>query len=120
MRMLLWPLAVLLSSAAIAASPPTPAPVDRPPADTPFGSSAKVAGPALAEITGRADTAVSIRANNSSTVSNNSVTGSSVTGTISFDTSSFANLSGLSLLSANTGNNVSINSSLNLNVAIQR
>lgn len=83
----------------------------------PFGASA-VATNDLAAITGREDTAQQIQAQNTSNVSNNSVVGQSETGTISFDAGSFQAMAGLSLLSANTGNNVSINSSLNLNVAI--
>ena len=86
----------------------------------PFGAVAPLEGSALSTITGRSDTSLIIRAQNSATVSNNTVSGQSQTGTISFDAQAFANLNGLSLLSANTGNNVSINSSLNLNVAIQR
>lgn len=85
----------------------------------PFADAAPVGGTALAAITGKADTAMTIRAQNTSTVSNNSVNGQSQTGTISFDAQAFANLNGLSLLSANTGNNVAINSSLNVNVAVQ-
>ena len=90
------------------------------PNDTPFSPAARIAGKDLAAITGRADTSMVIRADNTSNVSHNSVSGVSQTGSISFDERAFANLNGLSLLSANTGNNVSINSSLNLNVAIQR
>lgn len=90
-------------------------------AASPFkGVDAPLAGETLARITGKADTAMTIRAQNSATVSNNSVTGESQTGTISFDAQAFSNLNGLSLLSANTGNNVAINSSLNVNVSIQR
>lgn len=59
-----------------------------------------------------------VDATNSSEVAHNIINGNSTTGTISFDTSSFQNLNGLSVLSANTGNNVSINASLNVNVAI--
>ena len=114
-------IAALVGSAAAASVPISPSAVVEPAATLdPFGPSARVTGPAGNGGEGRADTAVSIRANNTATVSNNSVTGTSETGAISFDASAFANLSGLSLLSANTGNNVSINSSLNLNVAIQR
>lgn len=72
----------------------------------------------LSSVRGKADTAMEVRAQNSGTVSNNAVNGQSQTGTISFDSASFQNMAGLSLLSANTGNNVSINSSLNVNVAI--
>lgn len=84
----------------------------------PFASVAPVAGGDLAAITGRADTAMEVRANNTSAVSHNAVIGQSETGTISFDAASFQNMTGLSVLSANTGNNVSINASLNVNVAI--
>lgn len=83
-----------------------------------FGADNRVEGKELAEVTGKADTAMEVRAQNTSTVSNNSVVGQSETGTISFDSTSFQNMAGLSLLSANTGNNVSINSSLNVNVSI--
>jgi hypothetical protein len=89
-------------------------------AAAPFSAARPMDGDALAAVTGRADTALEIRAHNSSVVSNNSVSGHSQTGTINFDARAFQNLNGLSLLSANTGNNVSINSSLNVNVAIQR
>lgn len=84
-----------------------------------FGASSRVDSADLATITGRADTNMAIQAENNANVSNNSVNGDSQTGTISFDAAAFANLNGLSLLSANTGNNVAINSSLNVNVAIR-
>lgn len=68
----------------------------------------------LSQVTQRAE------ARNTSTVANNSVSGTSVTGAINFDGSALQNLTGLSLLSANTGNNVSINAAMNVNVAIGR
>ena len=86
-------------------------------ADGPFGSGA-VATTELSRITGRDDTAQEVRAQNTSTVAHNSVSGDSQTGAISFDAGAFQSMAGLSLLSANTGNNVSINSSLNVNVSI--
>ncbi|RYF14187.1 MAG: hypothetical protein EOO77_14610 [Oxalobacteraceae bacterium] len=89
-------------------------------ADTPFGVSKPVDNELLSGVTGQADLAQVVQAQNNSTVSGNSVSGHSQTGTINFDASSFRDLNGLSLLSANTGNNVSINSSLNVNVAINQ
>ncbi|VXD00418.1 hypothetical protein [Sphingomonas sp. 8AM] len=86
----------------------------------PFGAATPVDNAQLGAVTGQSDLSQVIRAQNTGTVSGNSVNGHSETGTISFDPSSFQNLNGLSLLSANTGNNVSINSSLNVNVAINR
>ena len=82
-----------------------------------FGS-VPVAATELSAITGREDTALLVRAENTATVSHNSVSGQSQTGTINFDPSTLQGMSGLSLLSANTGNNVAINSSLNVNVSI--
>ena len=85
----------------------------------PFGGAAVVAGAELSAITGQADTAMLIRANNSGTVAGNTINGPSMTGTINFDQQSLSNMSGLSVLSANTDNNVAINSSLNVNVAVR-
>jgi len=89
------------------------------PVDAPFGAGSRIGAPDLSRITGQADVAMEVRAENTATVSHNSVSGNSQTGTINFDANAFQALSGLSLLSANTGNNVSINSSLNVNVSIQ-
>lgn len=83
-----------------------------------FGEAASVANDELGAMTGQANVDMEVRAQNTSTVSNNRVSGNSVTGTIGFDSGSFQNLSGLSVVSANTGNNVSINSSLNVNLAL--
>ncbi|WP_242187884.1 hypothetical protein [Sphingomonas sp. CARO-RG-8B-R24-01] len=85
-----------------------------------FGAINPVENADLKTITGQADLAQVVNAQNNGVVSGNTVTGNSQTGIIHFDSSSFQNLNGLSLLSANTGNNVSINSSLNVNVAINR
>jgi hypothetical protein len=91
-----------------------------PVAASPFGASAAIDNGDLSTVTGQSDLAQVVTAQNTSTVSGNTVSGNSQTGTIRFDGGSFQNLNGLSLLSANTGNNVSINSSLNVNVAINR
>ena len=61
---------------------------------------------------------MSIISNNASNVSGNSVTGDSTTGQISMDGQALQNFSGLSVMTANTGNNVSINSAMNVNVSI--
>jgi hypothetical protein len=85
----------------------------------PFPEAASISSEALGAIVGKEDVSMAINARNTAEVSNNSVNGNSVTGGISFDGSSFADLRGLTLLSANTGNNVAINSSLNVNVALR-
>lgn len=83
-----------------------------------FGVAA-VADDTLGTVAGKADLEQSVRADNRATVSNNRVIGNSVTGVISIDGNAFQNLNGLAIVSANTGNNVVINASLNVNVAIQ-
>jgi hypothetical protein len=119
MRILL--VGLVLSAAlapAVTAQSTAPAPASG--QEMPFGSAAPVDNSLLGSVTGQGDLAQVVRAENTNNVSGNSVNGNSQTGTISFDSSSFQNLNGLSLLSANTGNNVSINSSLNVNVAINQ
>ena len=101
----------------VSASTPAPAAADQLGA-SPFGEAKPVTNADLHSITGQGDLAQVVNAENKGVVSGNTITGASQTGTIHFDSSSFQNLNGLSLLSANTGNNVSINSSLNVNVAI--
>lgn len=85
-----------------------------------FGTATPVDNAQLSTVTGQSDLSQVIRAQNTGVVSGNSVNGPSETGTISFDSNSFQGLNGLSVLSANTGNNVAINSSLNVNVAINQ
>lgn len=89
------------------------------PADTgtPF------AGPTLAEadlqaIAGRMDTAQIARNDQVAGVSQNSVGNNSVTGEARIDGSAFQNMSGLSIINVNTGNNVAINAAMNVNVSI--
>jgi hypothetical protein len=105
------PRQLILAAALLAATP----------ASAQFADLAPVADEELHAIAGRADlNEVTQRAEvrNTSTVSNNSVNGTSVTGTINFDGSALQNMTGLSVFSANTGNNVSINAAMNVNVAI--
>jgi hypothetical protein len=86
---------------------------------SPFGQDGLVGDGQLSTITGMANIDQYVMAQNTNTVSNNHVDGNSITGTINFDATSFQNLNGLQVLSANTGNNVAINSSLNVNIAIR-
>ena len=85
----------------------------------PFAAASMVSEEGLAAVSGMAEIQQLIVAQNSSTVSGNSVNGQSVTGVINIDGQAFQNLNGLSVLTANTGNNVSINSSMNVNVTVQ-
>ncbi len=89
----------------------------------PFASVAIADDAQLSVVTGMADIkAIQQTANvaNTSTVTGNIINGDPVTGTISIDGGSFSGFNGLALVSANTGNNVSINAAMNVNVAIQQ
>jgi hypothetical protein len=89
----------------------------------PFANAAVADDARLADITGMADVRViqeTNNAQNTSTVSGNTINGDPTSGLISIDGGSFGNFNGLAVISANTGNNVSINSSMNVNVAIQQ
>lgn len=131
-------LALLGAGSAFALNPPVyadPAPLaeelgpvalagaETPPLTTPqnpFGDASAVDEPALQAVSGMASLQQYATANNSSVVAGNSVNGQSVTGGISIDGQSFHDLHGLSILTANTGNNVSINAAMNVNVSIQQ
>jgi hypothetical protein len=80
-------------------------------------------GPAVSElelgaISGKQNIAQSGAVDQESVVSHNSVNGTSVTGVIQFDGQAFQNMNGLAVINANTGNNVSFNSSMLVNIVI--
>lgn len=86
------------------------------PADA-FGEAVSVDDAALGRIAGREDTGTQIAiANQRNTVSGNSVVGQSVTGSVTIDGNAFQNLQGLAVISANSGNNVAINSAMNVTI----
>lgn len=90
--------------------------------ENPFPTAAVADETRLANVTGMADVRAlqqNINVRNTSTVSGNIINGDPVTGTISIDGASFGAFNGLAMVNANTGNNVSINSAMNVNVAIQ-
>lgn len=75
---------------------------------------------ALGKVTGRENMGAQIaQANQRNTVSNNSVVGTSVTGNIVIDGNAFQNLQGLAVINANSGNNVAINSAMNVTINLQ-
>ena len=88
-------------------------------AQAPFGGAATPVDIAtLDRIHGRADLNQIAEANHVAAVSDSSVSGNSVTGAVAIDGNAFQNLSGLSIVNANTGNNVAINASMNVNIAL--
>lgn len=95
---------------------------DRTLPETPFAGTPIVDDTTLEAAKGMADIKVidqTVNAKNTATVTGNIINGDPTTGTISIDGSSFGNFNGMALVTANTGNNVSINSAMNVNVAIQ-
>lgn len=85
-------------------------------ADAAFATSA-IAETDLGGVTGREDTGAMIAsATQRNTVSNNSVIGTSTTGNVRIDGNAFQNLQGLAVISANSGNNVAMNSAMNVTV----
>ncbi len=84
---------------------------------SPFSVSAIDEG-ALQAIAGREDTAQLAQAEQFAGVAQNSVGDNSVTGDARIADNAFQNMSGLSILNVNTGNNVAINASMNVNVSI--
>ena len=116
-------LSILLSfaaQAAVAASgsaAPTAAAPSVPAADAaPFG--APLATATLGETTAREDLAQIVQNDQVAGVSNNQINGPSTTGSVTIDGNAFQNMSGLAVISANSGNNVAINAALNVNVNI--
>lgn len=72
----------------------------------------------LGAIAGRADLAIVAQSDQASTVTQNSVGNNSLTGDVKIDGSAFQNMQGLSLLNVNTGNNVSMNTSMNVVIMV--
>lgn len=102
----------------IQAQPAEPAQTVEAPSDaSPFGA-AVLDDSLLGKIAGREDTNQAAFANQSAGVVNSSVSGNSQTGDARISDSAFQNLSGLSLLNVNTGNNVAINAAMNVNISI--
>lgn len=87
-------------------------------AETPFGGAQVVEEQQLATIAGREDLAQVTNAEQSNAVTGNDVGDNSVTGTIVLSDQAFSNTSGFVILNANTGNNVAINASIQVNVAL--
>jgi len=84
----------------------------------PLFSAPPVSESELGAISGRQNISQWGAVDQESVVANNSVSGNSTTGTINFDGQAFQNMSGLAVINANTGNNVSFNSSMLVNIVV--
>lgn len=85
---------------------------------TPFAAAPLDDG-TLGAAAGREETQQAATATQVAGVSQNSVGDNVRTGDASISDNAFQNLSGLSILNVNTGNNVAINAAMNVNIAIQ-
>ena len=73
---------------------------------------------ALGKLAGREDINQTAQSTSNAVIARNSIGSNSVTGDAHVDGQAFQNLSGLSLVNVNTGNNVAINASMNVNITI--
>ena len=85
---------------------------------TPFAAAA-VDDVALGAIAGRDDTRQVALNEQSASVSQNSVGDNATTGAARVDGNAFQNMTGMSILNINTGNNVAINAAMTVNISIQ-
>lgn len=85
--------------------------------EAPFGAVA-LPEDTLASVAGREDSRQISTASQVAGVSQNSVGDHVQTGDAKISGNSFQNMSGLSILNVNTGNNVAINAAMNVNIAI--
>ena len=113
-------LAVLLAAGTARAEPPAPAKAETQPAtaEAPFSSSKAADDDVLDKATAREDLSQIARSQQSSNVSNNSINGASTTGDIRISDNAFQNASGLTIINANSGNNVAMNGSINVNIVM--
>lgn len=72
----------------------------------------------LHQTTARADLSVLAQSRQAATVASSSVNGQSVTGEATVGGQAFENASGLVLVNINTGNNVAMNASMDVNIVI--
>ena len=85
---------------------------------TVFAKAKPVSEGKLAKIAGREDLTQLNNADQSNSVESNSVGDNSNTGTIVLRDNAFRNMNGMTILNANTGNNVAINASIQVNIAL--
>lgn len=110
--------AVVAQEAPVQASDPAPVPVSAP--VSAFASAAKLDEQTLDKSTAREDinqVNQSARSEQDARVSGNSINGPSQTGQLAFSDQAFQNAQGLFVVNTNTGNNVAINASINVNLS---
>ncbi len=117
-------MAFALAAAAVASpalaedAKPAPAEQSTPAAKSVFADATPVDEGKLAKIAGKEDLTQLTNSDQTNSVDGNSVGDNSNTGTISISDNAFNNMNGMTILNANTGNNVAINASIQVNIAL--
>ena len=84
----------------------------------PFAPEQATTDDVLEKATAREDLSQTANSNQTSTVTGNSINGPSTTGGVSFSDNAFQTASGMTVINANSGNNVSMNASMNVNIVM--
>jgi len=84
----------------------------------PFAPELAATDEVLEKATAREDLSQTANSTQSSTVTGNSINGPSTTGGVSFSDNAFQTASGMTVINANSGNNVSMNASMNVNIVM--
>lgn len=108
----------LLTAPALAQPDADPAQLSATAVDSPFAASATATDDALDAATAREDLSLVAESRQTANVSNNSVNGTSTTGDIRIGDEAFQGSTGLTIINANSGNNVGMNASLNVNIVM--
>lgn len=95
--------------------PAPPAPESAP--QSPFAASRAAGDDLLGRATAREDLSIVATSDQTSTVTDGTVTGTT-SGDINFTDNAFQNATGLTVINANSGNNVAMNASLTVNVVM--
>jgi hypothetical protein len=114
------PIAALLLLAAAPAAQAQTATVDAPRTAEAGAFSAAKAVPreALETATAREDLSIVAQTQQTSNVSGSSVSGTVTNGAVGVSGSAFQNATGLTIVNANSGNNVAMNGSINVNIVM--
>ncbi|HEX8442629.1 MAG TPA: hypothetical protein VF631_03165 [Allosphingosinicella sp.] len=107
-----------LAGTASAQTSSTPAKPDTAVQSAPFAQEKAAGDEVLEKATAREDLSQTAKSTQSSTVTGNSINGPSTTGGVSFSDNAFQTASGMTVINANSGNNVSMNASMNVNIVM--
>lgn len=120
LRIILVGIAASAALASAASAQPSSAPDKAEAASntTPFAPAKAATDEVLEKATAREDLSQAANTTQTSTVTGNSVSGTSTTGGVGFNDNAFQNASGLTVINANSGNNVSMNASMNVNIVM--